>query len=116
MLNSLAYSLPEGIDDAVRASLDEWNSEKKVSRIWEKDASVWTSDDESKWLGWLEIVSEELNDLRKYQEFAIEVRDFDDIVLLGMGGSSLCPEVLAITFGVSYFHVLDSTVPAQVKA
>ncbi|MEQ1921760.1 MAG: transaldolase, partial [Pyrinomonadaceae bacterium] len=41
---------------------------------------------------------------------------FRDVLLMGMGGSSLCPEVLAMTFGKVNFHILDSTVPAQVKA
>ncbi|HEX8637345.1 MAG TPA: hypothetical protein VF692_04735, partial [Pyrinomonadaceae bacterium] len=41
---------------------------------------------------------------------------FTDVLLMGMGGSSLAPEVLSITFGAANFHVLDSTVPAQIKA
>ncbi len=116
MLNNFTYSLPEDLETAVRATLDEWQKEDKVARIWARDASVWTNDDEAKWLGWLDIAGEELNGLQKYREFADEVKEFDDIVLLGMGGSSLCPEVFAITFGVENFHVLDSTVPSQVKA
>src|SRR6185369_3619711 len=73
---------------------------------------------ESKWLGWLDIVVQELGELEKFRDLVndIESSGFTDILLMGMGGSSLCPEVLAITFGKTNFHILDSTVPAQVKA
>jgi transaldolase / glucose-6-phosphate isomerase len=115
MLNSLTYSLPEDLLKAVEESLEDWKNTDKISRIWSKDASVWTNTDEAKWLGWLDSVDVELNDLQKYRDFANDVKSFESIVLLGMGGSSLCPEVLAITFGVENFYILDSTVPAQVK-
>lgn len=117
-LNSISYSLPSVIEDSVHVELNAWVQGGKIARIWAKDATVWTGDDESKWLGWLDIVSEELDDLGKYRELATDIADagFTDILLMGMGGSSLCPEVLAITFGKTNFHILDSTVPAQVKA
>lgn len=111
----MEFSLPEKIAKDVQISFDEWKNADKIGRIWNKDASVWTNDDEAKWLGWLEIVAQELNDLQKYKDFAEDAKNFKDIVLLGMGGSSLCPEVFSITFGIQNFHVLDSTVPAQIK-
>jgi transaldolase/glucose-6-phosphate isomerase len=116
-LNSISYSLPFEIEDAVRGEIESWTAEDKINRIWAKDSSVWTGDDESKWLGWLTIVGEELTDLGKYRDLAtdIEQAGFKDVLLMGMGGSSLCPEVLAITFGKTNFYILDSTVPAQVK-
>jgi glucose-6-phosphate isomerase len=115
MLNKLTYSLPEKLETTVQAEFDEWQKENKTSRIWQKDASVWTNDDEAKWLGWLEVVETELNDLQKYRDFAEDAKSFSDIALLGMGGSSLAPEVFSITFGIKNFHILDSTVPAQIK-
>ncbi len=117
-LNPISYSLPSNIEDAVRAESKRWMAEDRVSRIWAKDASVWTGEDESKWLGWLDIVAEELTDLDKYRDLAIDIEQagFTNVLLMGMGGSSLCPEVLAMTFGKQNFHILDSTVPAQVKA
>ncbi len=115
MLNQLTYSLPEELENAVQAKFDEWQKEDKIARIWAKDASVWTNEDEAKWLGWLDVVETELNHLQKYRDFAEDAKNFSDIVLLGMGGSSLCPEVFSITFGKSNFHILDSTVPAQIK-
>jgi len=115
-LNSQTYLLPENLENAVRESLDDWKKEDKILRLWSKDASIWTDTDEGDWLDWLEVVGVELNDLQKYRDFAEDVKQFESVVLLGMGGSSLCPEVLAITFGKTHFHILDSTVPAQVKA
>ena len=115
MLNSLTYSLPAELENVVQATFDEWKTENKIARIWSKDAGLWTGDDESKWLGWLDSVETAANDLQKYRDFAADARQFSDVVLLGMGGSSLCPEVLSITFGKPNFHVLDSTVPAQIR-
>lgn len=114
-INSLSYSLPEDLEKAVKATFDDWQKENKISRIWQKDPSVWTNDDEAKWLGWLDIVERESQDLQKFRDFAEDAKRFKDIVLLGMGGSSLCPEVFSITFGATNFHILDSTVPAQIK-
>ncbi len=115
-LNSLSYSLPEKLENAVQTTFGKWNEENKIARVWAKDSSVWSGDDEAKWLGWLEAVKTELGDVQKYIDFAADVKDFSDIVLLGMGGSSLGPEVFAITFGKQNFYILDSTVPAQIKS
>lgn len=114
----MTYSLPEAIEDQLRTVSEEWQADGRISRIWQKDARVWTGSDEDKWLGWLDIIDRELKDLDKYRELRadIEQAGFTDILLMGMGGSSLCPEVLAMTFGVKNFHILDSTVPAQVRA
>ena len=118
MLNSFKYSLPTELDNAVKTQVESWRNEDKISRIWAKDASVWSGDDEAKWLGWLDIVAEERGNVEKYLDLHrdIEAAGFTDVLLMGMGGSSLCPEVLAMTFGKANFHILDSTVPAQVVA
>jgi transaldolase/glucose-6-phosphate isomerase len=118
MLNSITYSLPEELESAVRSTLESWETENKISQIWSKDASVWTGEDESKWLGWLNIVDEELTNVQAFDDFHKDIKaaGFTDILLMGMGGSSLCPEVLAMTFGVDNFHIIDSTVPARIKA
>ncbi len=116
MLNSFNYMLPEPLEAAVAKKAADWTTDRVVERIWSKDATVWTGADESKWLGWLDIVDRELADTKKYADFAKDIAEFSDVVLLGMGGSSLCPEVLSIVFGKPNFHVLDSTVPAQVAA
>jgi transaldolase/glucose-6-phosphate isomerase len=118
MLNPISVSVSKDLENEVLGVIDSWRKTDMISRIWAKDPSVWTNDDESKWLGWLDIVEEELADLEKYREFHadIESAGFTDVLLMGMGGSSLCPEVLAVTFDKKNFHILDSTVPAQIKA
>jgi transaldolase/glucose-6-phosphate isomerase len=82
---------------------------------------LWTETDEAHWLGWLEIVDKQLKGIAHLQDFADDVRraGFRDVLLLGMGGSSLGPEVLSETFGsrpgFPNLHVLDSTDPAQIR-
>jgi transaldolase/glucose-6-phosphate isomerase len=106
----------------VQASLEDWKKSNKVRRLWQRDASVWTGADEDKWLGWLTIVDEQLAHIDALKSIAADIRNakFKHALLLGMGGSSLCPEVLRLTFGkikgYPELHVLDSTDPAQIKA
>jgi glucose-6-phosphate isomerase len=122
MINPQAYKLPENLAAAVSTALDDWGKNGKARRLWEGDASVWTGADEGKWLGWLGIVEAQLRDLQHLKHVADDVKaaGFKHALLLGMGGSSLCPEVMRETFGkVDGFpelHVLDSTDPAQIKA
>src|SRR5437763_9363425 len=88
-----------------------------IGRIWERDPTVWTGGDEAKWLGWLDEPSRTRERAAELGGFADEVADegFDAIVLLGMGGSSLAPEVLRRTFRVASFHVLDTTHPEAIR-
>ncbi|MBR0795198.1 bifunctional transaldolase/phosoglucose isomerase [Bradyrhizobium jicamae] len=115
-----ALALGPTIGKAVEKSTEEWRASAKIRRLWQKDKSVWTGDDENKWLGWL--TSAVTADVADYEDFAQRVKGqhFTDAVVLGMGGSSLGPEVLAETFphrpGFPRLHVLDSTDPAQVRA
>jgi transaldolase / glucose-6-phosphate isomerase len=121
-VNQLKSSLPQSLATAVKATAAEWQSGVKMQRLWQRDATLWTGSDEAQWLGWLDIVDEQIAQHDQLQKIAKEVqlRGFQHVLLLGMGGSSLCPEVLRMTFGrVIHFptlHVLDSTDPAQVKA
>jgi transaldolase/glucose-6-phosphate isomerase len=112
-------------EEAVHQTLDRMKNEKFVERIWKKDTTLWKNDDAHKkiisnalgWLGVAEWVKRQAADL---VGFANEIRrDFDYVVVLGMGGSSLCSEVLKAAFGHSdafpELLVLDSTVPAAVE-
>lgn len=86
-----------------------------VRGIWARDKGVWTNADEDRWLGWLDAPLKSEHVLEA--EFAEEAREegLDTCVLLGMGGSSLAPEVMKRTFGVKGFHVLDTTHPAMIR-
>jgi len=121
-LNRQTYKLPGPLAAAVASSLEDWKKNNKVARLWQKDASLWTGTDESNWLGWLTITEEQRSHIDALKQIAEDVRKarFKHALLLGMGGSSLCPEVLRMTFGkikgYPELHVLDSTDPAQIKA
>ena len=87
-----------------------------VERIWSRDAALWTGADEAKWLGWLDEPWRMREDVELLLSFADALSgDVDDVVLLGMGGSSLAPEVIRLTFGRDRFHVLDTTHPQAIR-
>jgi transaldolase/glucose-6-phosphate isomerase len=120
-VSRLKSSLPETLAAAVKSGVADWQSTGKMQRLWQRDASLWTGDDEEKWLGWLDITEEQITHPLELRNLAKEVwsAGFKDVLLLGMGGSSLGPEVLRMTFGKTAgypdLHVLDSTDPMQVK-
>jgi transaldolase/glucose-6-phosphate isomerase len=119
-INRQQLALGEGLTKAVAKGSEDWRAGAKIRRLWQRDKSVWTGADEDKWLGWLDSAAKA--DLSDYADYATRVKgqNFSDAVVLGMGGSSLGPEVLAETFprkaGFPRLHVLDSTDPAQVRA
>jgi transaldolase / glucose-6-phosphate isomerase len=114
-----ALALGTELGKAVEKSTEDWRASAKIRHLWQHDKSVWTGDDENKWLGWLS--SPAAADIADYEDFSHRVKgqQFSDAVVLGMGGSSLGPEVLAQTFnkqpGYPKLHVLDSTDPAQIR-
>jgi hypothetical protein len=92
--------------------------EELVDRIWERDPTVWTGKDEANWLGWLDeprLMAERVGGLESFAD-SLADENLDAVVLLGMGGSSLAPEVLRRTFRVESFHVLDTTHPAAIRS
>ena len=115
-----ALALGSKLSKAVEKSTEDWRASAKIRALWQRDKSVWTGEDENKWLGWL--MSPASADIADYEDFQhrVKAQNFTDTVVLGMGGSSLGPEVLAQTFdkqpGYPKLHVLDSTDPAQVRA
>ena len=121
-VNPQTATLPADLDDAVKKNLNDWRNGGKVSASGSTTLSLWTGEDEAGWLGWLDITDEQIANADKLKALAAEVKTggFRDILLLGMGGSSLCPEVLALTFGQQQgfpqLHILDSTDPAQINA
>ena len=116
------YTLPQDLAASVKTATDDWRANGKVRRLWQRDATLWTGTDEANWLGWLDITEKQLAEHENLRKVAEDAKNsgFSDVLLLGMGGSSLCPEVLRMTYGKSAgypeLHVLDSTDPAQIKS
>jgi len=115
-------ALPAASAASLAAALEDWRRGGKVRRLWRRDASLWTGADESRWLGWLDVAEDRLAHLASLAAFAHEVEreGFAHVVLLGMGGSSLAPEVLGQSIGAAAghprLHVVDSTDPAEIRA
>jgi transaldolase/glucose-6-phosphate isomerase len=116
----MKHSLPPDLQTAVNDALHDWTHSNKVERFLAHDKTLWTNTDEDQWMGWLDIADHQLEHRKRFEHIAddIKSRGYKNAVLLGMGGSSLCPEVLALTFGKKsgfpQLHILDSTDPAQV--
>src|SRR5689334_14881318 len=115
--------LADRVDRAMEAAVDD----RVAERIRQKDASLWKSDPAAvkvinNALGWLTVASEMLGVADQLTEFAETIRErgFQHVMVCGMGGSSLCPEVLAQTFGPQSgfpeLLVLDSTDPDVIAA
>ena len=120
-VGALSYSLGS-YDEQVEQSLATLKTGKFVTRLWAEDAKLWTGEDEDKWLGWLHIVEEQIRNQAVFDKLSQTVKEkkLSHAVLLGMGGSSLCVEVMRQVFGHTAGHpemlVLDSVVPAQVES
>ena len=118
----LRLVIPQDLRGVYDAAVADWTNNKKVERFWQKDAGLWTSQGEENWLNWTDVVASQQKDLAAFQWLAGEVKaaGFQSVLLLGMGGSSLCPEVLSVTFGrqpgFPALHIVDSTDPVQVKS
>lgn len=121
-IRRMSRSLAASDEARVQATLADWDATDKVRRLWARDATLWTGGDEAKWLAWLTVADRERGDEANLEAFAAEVLEggYSHVALLGMGGSSLCPDVLARTFGPQRgypeLRILDSTDPAQIRA
>jgi len=124
-LDRIELSLGGSLAERVAAALADWDRAGNTRKLWDRDASLWTGKDEARWLGWLDILDRQKPRARELVAFgeAVKAEGTKDVLLLGMGGSSLCPDVLAKTYGASTsaaggpkLRILDSTVPAQVIA
>lgn len=94
-------------------------AEDAPRRVWSRDDSFWVPGTEpGKWMGWLSVPEKMLESADRLEERAREATEYSDVVLLGMGGSSLCPDVFRNTFGHieghPRLHVLDTTDPATI--
>ena len=120
--DSIASPVPPALKPAFDRLAQDWEAGDRIRRLWDGDATLWTGAGEARWLGWLRVVPAADAALETLDALAHQVRTagFEHAVLLGMGGSSLCPDVLRQCFGrrpgAPALHVLDSTDPAQVRS
>jgi transaldolase/glucose-6-phosphate isomerase len=120
-INAQSFVLPPSLQTAVDTRLERWDADGGTRRLFAGDASLWTGQDEANWIGWLGIIDRERDDLKSLFAIQKEVREqhIPQALLLGMGGSSLCPEVWKATFGTiagsPELFVLDSTDSAQIR-
>lgn len=118
----LTWSLPDDLANSVRARLAAFREQEVTRRIQDRDTSVWSNADEDRWLGWLALPMQDREGLARVVQLANEVKaeGVADVVLLGMGGSSLAPEVMRSIIGRAEgspnLHVVDSTDPGQILA
>ncbi len=123
-IDPLDASLPADLQAAVDEAAATWDRTDGTKRLWSHDATLWTDQGEQAWLGWLDEVSHQRQQVDTLEAFAAEVagRHFEHILLVGMGGSSLFPDVLARTFGhrqrkgAPRLSIVDTTDPRQVRA
>ena len=122
MTSGAMTTLPASLMAAVSHAITDWEDGVRLARLWAGEAALWTGADEGEWLGWLRLPTDQSADLSRLQSVSSArlADDFDDALLVGMGGSSLCPDVFRKTFrdisGALKLHVLDSTDPAQILA
>ena len=121
--NQIFISLGE-YRDKVEKTMWELEDHKIMTRIWDHDHTVWKPDptEISNRLGWLHSPHAMLEEIARLEDLVsgLQSEGFTQAVLLGMGGSSLAPEVLRETFGVQDgfldLFVLDSTDPDAIRA
>ena len=115
------------IEERTTQAIEAAAAEDLAKRIWRKDATLWKDDESNQKiirnaLGWLTVPDEMIGVIDELTEFAdlVRQRGFQTVMVCGMGGSSLCPEVLARTFGrhpdFPELIVLDSTDPDVLAA
>src|SRR3954464_3529409 len=123
-VTTIEADVPERYADAVQARLQKAADEDVVARIWRTDGTLWAPEgtpEGTNRLGWLDIAErskDQLADLDALREELVSA-GYTDAIVLGMGGSSLAPEVFRQGFGAQEnglaLHVLDSTPPDQVR-
>ena len=118
-LNAQFEHIPQPLAQSVERLAARWSADGNTGRLWGGDESLWTSSGEADWLGWLGVVRGLSADTSQLRALSEHVRGrYTHALLLGMGGSSLCPEVLRLCFGVQEgypdFGILDSTDPGQI--
>lgn len=120
-MNDIFQIQNKNLRNLIEEELSHWQTNNKVQRLWAGDTTLWTSRDENQWLGWLNQPVLELNEIASIEALQNEISEegYEHIIVLGMGGSSLCPAVMAETFGKignnPRLQILDSTDPMQIR-
>jgi transaldolase/glucose-6-phosphate isomerase len=118
--SDLTWSLSRDLDVRVRARIGLMREQEVVQRIWNADPTVWSGVGEDQWLGWPSLPMDQRPGLNRAVRLGHQVKheQISDVVLLGMGGSSLAPEVIRSIIGTQEgypnLRVLDSTDPKQI--
>ena len=112
--------LPDELDAEITAAATEWETDALLGRVWFRDSDVWTGHDESRWLGWLDVPEDPTVVAARLKAFREQLTkdSIRCVVLLGMGGSTLFPDMIRQVFeakGDIEFRILDSTDPAQIR-
>ena len=111
------------LQPAVDTQVARLQKDDAPRRLWAKDSTLWSADPAKRQevhdrLGWLDIADKMLEKAEEFEELSEEGTEYSDVVLLGMGGSSLAPDVLRNTFGAikghPRLHVLDTTDPSTI--
>ncbi len=119
-VGELTATLPDALSKSVESALQDWTDNDKVERLWARDSWLWTGKDESKWLDWLSVPKDQMDHIGNLTRVleSSEGEFTQHLVLLGMGGSSLGPDMFKNTFGKIENHpellILDSTDPEQI--
>jgi glucose-6-phosphate isomerase len=114
-----------GLDDAIAARLTSWTADRVAERLWAKDGSLWAAsgkpaEEVAAWLGWLDLPEAMSERVEELEHLARGIREdgYRRAAVLGMGGSSLAPELFSRVFGFAdgiELRVLDSTHPDAVR-
>lgn len=124
-MSSVNYNLPSAIEEEVISLLEDWQKKDYPSRLWQHDHSLWKERKEddvelSNRLGWLDLPYSMINEVDEIISFVKSVKkNFTNVLVLGMGGSSLAPEVFSHTFGSKKgypkLEIVDSTHPENLN-
>ena len=85
IVQSPRWEFPAPLTQAVDAALNDWQTNNKMARLWRGDTSLWSSDDENKWVGWLTVVEDQIARLQQFAAAATDAQGFKHVLLLGMG-------------------------------
>jgi len=121
-LGAISHRLPLSLGRELEEQLAIWHERDGTDRLWARDATLWTADTDGGGIDWLTLARTHLEDTTPLEEFGTNLKTerIAHVLVLGMGGPSLCAELWQSVFGASpdspELVVLDSTDPVQIRA